>query len=116
MSAPLQSSLSDSGVLTLTFNRPEKKNAFNQALYEGLVAALDDARQIERAAHRDRSRQLHGEPCHVPVDLGSRLVVDLFHGPGEQGRHRTAVAGSRIPGSASQLGGDPTALTGRFEQ
>lgn len=44
MSAPLQSSLSDSGVMTLTFNRPEKKNAFNQALYEGLVAALDDAR------------------------------------------------------------------------
>jgi enoyl-CoA hydratase/carnithine racemase len=44
MTTPLESSLSESGILTLTFNRPEKKNAFNQALYEGLVGALDEAR------------------------------------------------------------------------
>lgn len=44
MSHPVESSLDASGVLTVTFNRPEKKNAFDQAMYEGLVAALDDAR------------------------------------------------------------------------
>ncbi|NVI97419.1 enoyl-CoA hydratase [Myxococcus sp. AM001] len=33
----------DSGVLTLTFNRPEKKNAFTHAMYEAATRALKDA-------------------------------------------------------------------------
>ena len=33
----------DDGLLTVTFNRPEKKNAFTREMYEGLVAALDRA-------------------------------------------------------------------------
>lgn len=43
--ASLESSHSESGILTLTFNRPEKKNAFDRSVYEGLVSALDDAGQ-----------------------------------------------------------------------
>ncbi len=31
------------GICTVTFNRPEKKNAFTVQMYEDLVAALDDA-------------------------------------------------------------------------
>ena len=34
----------DGGVQTITLNRPDKLNAFNRAVHEGLHAALDDAR------------------------------------------------------------------------
>lgn len=34
----------DGGVLTITLNRPDKLNAFNQAMHEALAAALKDAR------------------------------------------------------------------------
>jgi 2-(1,2-epoxy-1,2-dihydrophenyl)acetyl-CoA isomerase len=34
---------SDAGVLTLTMNRPERKNALDRALADALVAALDEA-------------------------------------------------------------------------
>jgi len=44
MNAPVETDHSESGVLTLIFNRPEKKNAFNRALYESLVERLEDAR------------------------------------------------------------------------
>lgn len=37
----------DGGVLTITLNRPDKLNAFNQAMHEGLAAALKDARDSE---------------------------------------------------------------------
>ncbi|RKH90480.1 enoyl-CoA hydratase, partial [Corallococcus praedator] len=33
----------DAGVLSVTFNRPEKKNAFTHAMYEAATAALLDA-------------------------------------------------------------------------
>jgi 2-(1,2-epoxy-1,2-dihydrophenyl)acetyl-CoA isomerase len=38
---------SDGGVLTITLNRPDKLNAFNQAMHEGLAAALKDAHDPE---------------------------------------------------------------------
>ncbi len=34
----------DGGVQTITLNRPEKLNAFNRAVHEGLHAALEEAR------------------------------------------------------------------------
>ena len=33
----------DSGVLTLTFNRPEKMNALTRAMYSGLAIGLNEA-------------------------------------------------------------------------
>ena len=43
MTAPLR--IADAGaVRTLTFDRPEARNAFDLALYSGVAAALDDAR------------------------------------------------------------------------
>ncbi len=43
MNKPLKTERDESGVLKLTFDRPEKKNAFNYAMYEELVEALDAA-------------------------------------------------------------------------
>lgn len=40
--APLAAAL-EGGVLTLTLDRPERRNALNQAMVEGLLAALDRA-------------------------------------------------------------------------
>ena len=37
----------DGAVLTITLNRPEVLNAFNQAVHAGLRAALEDARADE---------------------------------------------------------------------
>lgn len=42
MSDTIQTQL-DSGVLTLTFNRPEKKNAFTHVMYEAATQALQQA-------------------------------------------------------------------------
>lgn len=44
MSEVLKKELND-GVLVLTFNRPEKKNAFNGEAWETFAAALDEARE-----------------------------------------------------------------------
>jgi len=43
MSEPLVLSTRSGAVLTLTFNRPEKLNAFNEPMTEALIAALDEA-------------------------------------------------------------------------
>ena len=39
--------LDNEGVLTITLNRPEKKNAFNKAQWLGLRDALKEARENE---------------------------------------------------------------------
>jgi 2-(1,2-epoxy-1,2-dihydrophenyl)acetyl-CoA isomerase len=44
--AEVETSL-DGGVLTITLNRPDVLNAFNQAMHEGLAAALKEARSDE---------------------------------------------------------------------
>lgn len=43
--SPILTNLDDEGVLTVTFNRPEKKNAFNKAQWLGLANALNEARE-----------------------------------------------------------------------
>ena len=42
--ATLKSELDDDGVLLLTLNRPEKKNAFREEEWDGLARALDGGR------------------------------------------------------------------------
>ena len=42
--------LDDDGVLLLTMNRPERKNAFHEAQWDGLAQALRDARENPRVA------------------------------------------------------------------
>jgi enoyl-CoA hydratase/carnithine racemase len=42
--------LDDQGVFTITFNRPEKKNAFNKAQWLGLRDALKEARENDDVA------------------------------------------------------------------
>ena len=44
MSEPVLRDLDDEGVLLVTLNRPAKKNAFNDAQWDGLRDALNDAR------------------------------------------------------------------------
>ena len=46
----LLSELDDEGVLLLTLNRPEKKNAFSEREWDGLSRALDDASEDPRVA------------------------------------------------------------------
>ena len=40
----------DDGVLLLTLNRPEKKNAFHEAQWDALASALDEAREDPQVA------------------------------------------------------------------
>lgn len=42
--------LDEQGVLLLTLNRPHKKNAFHEAQWDALAAALDEAREDPRVA------------------------------------------------------------------
>src|SRR6185436_3797791 len=42
--------LDDEGVLLVTLNRPAKKNAFDDAQWDGLRDALNDAREDRRVA------------------------------------------------------------------
>ena len=50
MSEPVLRELDDHGVLQITLNRPEKKNAFNDPQWDGLADALNDARSDDRIA------------------------------------------------------------------
>lgn len=50
MSDAVLRELDAEGVLKLTLNRPEKKNAFNEAQWDGLAAALHEARDDDRVA------------------------------------------------------------------
>jgi enoyl-CoA hydratase/carnithine racemase len=43
--SPILTDLDDDGVLTITFNRPQKQNAFNKALWVGFRDALKEARE-----------------------------------------------------------------------
>ncbi len=40
---PIRTELDDEGVLLITLSRPRRKNAFNEALWDGLGAALRGA-------------------------------------------------------------------------
>lgn len=50
MSESVLQERSDDGVLLLTLNRPEKKNAFDDSQWDGLAAALNAAREDARVA------------------------------------------------------------------
>jgi enoyl-CoA hydratase/carnithine racemase len=50
MSDPVLRELDEEGVLLVTLNRPEKKNAFNDPQWDGLRDALSDAREDPRVA------------------------------------------------------------------
>jgi 2-(1,2-epoxy-1,2-dihydrophenyl)acetyl-CoA isomerase len=70
----------DGAVLTITLNRPDKLNAFNQAMHEALAAALKDARDPEvRAVVLTGSGrgfcvgQDLTEFREAPGDIGARL-------------------------------------------
>lgn len=43
--SPVLTDLDSEGVLTITFNRPEKKNTFNRALWLGMRDAFNEARE-----------------------------------------------------------------------
>ncbi len=47
---PVLRELDDSGVLLVTLNRPEKKNAFDDPQWDGLADALREAREDGRVA------------------------------------------------------------------
>ena len=48
--ATLISELDDDGILLLTLNRPDKKNAFSEMEWDGLARALDEANEDARVA------------------------------------------------------------------
>ena len=50
MSDPVLRELDDEGVLHVTLNRPEKKNAFNDPQWDGLASTLNEARNDGRVA------------------------------------------------------------------
>ena len=47
---PVEIELDTEGVLLITLNRPERKNAFNEAQWDGLADALNEAREDPRVA------------------------------------------------------------------
>jgi enoyl-CoA hydratase/carnithine racemase len=47
---PILTELDDDGVLLVTLNRPQRKNAFNEEQWDGLASALDEARRDPRVA------------------------------------------------------------------
>ena len=70
----------DGSVLIITLNRPDKLNAFNQAMHEGLAAGLKDAREPEvravvltGAGRGFCVGQDLTEFKEAPGDIGSRL-------------------------------------------
>jgi 2-(1,2-epoxy-1,2-dihydrophenyl)acetyl-CoA isomerase len=70
----------DGGVLTITLNRPDKLNAFNQAMHEGLAAALKEARdpEVRAVVLTGAGRgfcvgQDLNEFREAPGDIGARL-------------------------------------------
>ena len=46
----IRTALDDDGVLLVTLNRPQRKNAFDEAQWDGLATALTSAREDPRVA------------------------------------------------------------------
>lgn len=69
----------DGAVIRLVFNRPEKKNAIDGAMYRALIAAL------AAAAGDDTARAVVFEGASGDFTAGNDLADfrDLFQGPGE---------------------------------
>ncbi|WP_395673865.1 enoyl-CoA hydratase-related protein [Phenylobacterium sp.] len=89
MSEPVVQSIRDGAVARIVLNRPDKLNAFTQAMHEGLRAALDaveadaDCRVLVIAAAgrafcagQDLSERIVPEGA-PPVDIGAALARDL---------------------------------------
>ena len=84
----LESHRTDTGILTLTLNRPERKNALDQTMADALVAALD-------AAETDR-----GVRCVVLTGAGDAFCSggDLSPGGGnEPPPHARTIMRERYP-------------------
>jgi enoyl-CoA hydratase/carnithine racemase len=88
------------GVLTLTFNRPEKKNALTREMYEAVGGAIDAAN--DDASVRCVLIQANGDMFTAGNDLGDFAAAN--RGEGEAGGERrggsaliTALARARVP-------------------
>ena len=97
------------GVLTIAFNRPDKKNAITAAMYQTMADAIGrsagrrggpghpDSRQRRHFQRRQRSRRLHEDAAHgrkragVPVPARDQLGGKAGGGVGG-GRRRSASA------------------------
>ena len=87
------------GVLTLTLNRPEKKNALTRAMYQALGEAIDGA--ADDPDVRCVLIQANGDMFTAGNDLGSFAAVNSGETPSGERRGGsaliTALARARIP-------------------
>jgi enoyl-CoA hydratase/carnithine racemase len=83
MTDHILSAVSD-GVLTLTFNRPEKKNAITNAMYQALGDAIDGAN--EDSGVRCILVQANGDSFTAGNDLGEFAAVNAGDGAANDAR------------------------------
>lgn len=94
MNAPLVVSLAD-GVLTVTLSRPEKKNALNRAMIEGLHGAIDQADEDPNV--RVFLLTAAGADFCAGADLGELLEsVDNSPAENERDAHRLGEVFARF--------------------
>lgn len=79
MSEPIKTELND-GVLTIVFNRPEKKNAITGAMYAVIADALEAAR--EDAAVRVVLFRSEGDSFSAGNDINDFLAIAMNGGTG----------------------------------
>ena len=86
----------DRGVATVTLNRPEVNNAYNDAMLRGVHGAIDAALESRHTDHPVRCVAVRGEGKHFQAGADLRWLGQVQQGTPEENYEASELTGSAV--------------------
>lgn len=86
----------DRGVATVTLNRPEVNNAYNDAMLRGVHGAIDAALESRHTDHPVRCVVVRGEGKHFQAGADLRWLGQVQQGTPEENYEASELTGSAV--------------------
>lgn len=86
----------DRGVATVTLNRPEVNNAYNDAMLRGVHAAIDAALDSRHTDHPVRCVVVRGNGRHFQAGADLRWLAQVQAGTPEENQEASELTGSAV--------------------